>query len=243
MPEGGTITITADNVRLNKQSKIPLRPGKYIIIEIKDTGAGIPNMYISKIFDPYFSTKSKGHGLNLATTHSLITRHNGYIRVYSYLGSGSTFQIFLPATGQKEDKSKNKHNVVLFGLGRILIMDDQEMVRKALKRTLEKIGYSVEESENGRQTLEKYEKAMKEQNPFKAVILDLTIPSGLGGKETVNELLKIDPEVQAIACSGYASGLSNGEILEEYKKYGFKDVLKKPYSIEDLSNILTRLDI
>lgn len=239
MPEGGTIKIELENTIVKEESVSPLNTGKYIKMTIADKGLGIAEKHLSKIFDPYFTTKQKGSGLGLATTYSIIEKHDGYITVDSKLGVGTTFYVYLPATAtlsksKKENSEKKQSN----GLkGRILLMDDQKIVRKALRRMLERIGYQTEFATDGKEALEKYKEALEIKKPFDAVILDLTIPGGMGGKETIKKILKLDPDVKAIVASGY----SNDSVMANYKNYGFKGIITKPFDMNELSKVISQI--
>ena len=238
MPEGGAIHICAKNVIIRADDALPLKEGNYIKISIKDQGIGIQHELIHKIFDPYFSTKSKGSGLGLAITYSIIKKHRGYITAESKIGTGTTFHIYLPAS-KKEifTIEKIEKGSLSCGEGRVLVMDDQEEIRNMIKRMLKHLGYEAEFVKDGTEAIELYEKEKESGRGFNAVILDLTIPGGMGGKEVINRLLTINPEVKAIVSSGY----SNAPIMSEYKKYGFKGVVAKPYEIRKLSEILYNL--
>jgi two-component system cell cycle sensor histidine kinase/response regulator CckA len=239
MPEGGIIKIKLENTIVKEDSVLPLTTGKYIKINIADKGLGIAEKHLPKIFDPYFTTKQKGSGLGLATTYSIIEKHDGYIKVDSKLGVGTAFYVYLPATAmlaksKKEISEENKSN----GLkGRILLMDDQKIVRKALRRMLERIGYETEFAIDGKEALEKYKKALKVKKPFDAVILDLTIPGGMGGKETIKKMLELDANVKAIVASGY----SNDSVMANYKDYGFKGIITKPFDMNELSEVISQI--
>ncbi len=242
MPEGGIIEISARNVWLEKETEIPLPPGPYICLKVKDYGCGIPPEYLSYIFDPYFTTKPDGTGLGLAVVLSIIKKHDGYIRVRSTVGYGTTFEIFLPAVEKEEtvlkdiQEEKNKE-MDPKTKGKILILDDEELIRETLREMLSLIGYTVETAQNGEEAIEKYRKAFEKGNPFDVIIMDLTIPGGMGGKEALKEILKIDPCALAVVSSGY----TNSHIVSEYHLYGFKGILKKPYRMEDLKKLLQEL--
>jgi len=239
MPEGGLIKISLENVVITEDSTLPLEEGKYIKLTIEDKGLGIAKKHLSKIFDPYFTTKQKGSGLGLATTYSIIEKHNGYITVESKLGAGTTFYIYLPATtaeaGAKIEEAEEIQSKKVEG--KILLMDDEKIVRRALERMLEKMGYQTELATNGEEALEKYKEAMDEGNSFYAVILDLTIPGGMGAKETIKKLLELDPEVKAIVSSGYP----NDPVISNYRDHGFKSYVIKPFDEKELSAALTKL--
>ncbi|MCI0468920.1 MAG: response regulator, partial [Nitrospirae bacterium] len=216
-----------------KKGDIPsLNEGYYVKIEIRDEGKGIPKENLHNIFDPFFSTWKGRSGLGLTTTYSIIKKHNGLIAVESELGSGTTFSIYLPAdpyiTGQILERSED---IAVKGRGRILIMDDEELIRSAAGEMLKYIGYDVEFARDGAEAIDIYKQNSAKGSPLTAVIMDLTIPAGMGGKEAVKRLLEIAPDAAVIVSSGY----SDDPIMSDFKDYGFKGVVTKPYKIDDLS--------
>ncbi|HSE83282.1 MAG TPA: response regulator [Thermodesulfobacteriota bacterium] len=241
MPQGGVIKIKAENVAFDAQEGIPLREGRYVRITVEDEGIGIPQEYLSKIFDPYFTTKQKGSGLGLAVVYSIIKNHNGYIQVESEVGVGTKFYIYLPVYNKLEvemvDKGGLTEERLIRGKGRILIMDDEEIIREVAGEILGQLGYEVEFAKDGSEAIELYKRAKEGDSLFDAVIMDLTVPGGMGGKETIEKLKEIDPKVKAIASSGY----SNDPVMAEYRKYSFRGVVAKPYEIEELSKILYKV--
>ena len=234
MPAGGTIDIDAENLRLKASRDLPLSPGKYVKISIRDQGIGIPAEYLPKIFDPYFTTKQAGSGLGLATAFSIIQNHHGHISVESILGAGTTFHIFLPASDHQMVRQPEPERKALLGKGKVLVMDDEEMVREVLGKMLANLGYEAKFAQDGAEAVEKFAAAQKTGGKFQAVILDLTVPGGVGGKDTIKKLLDIDPQVKAIVSSGY----SDDPIMANFKAYGFSGVIAKPYKVLDLAEVL-----
>jgi len=182
MPEGGIIKISAENFLVEEKSALPLSAGKYLKLTFTDQGVGIPPQYLDKIFDPYFSTKQKGSGLGLATAYSIIKNHHGIIKVKSQVGVGTTFTVYLPATEAEALADEQERLESVRGQGRVLVMDDEQMVREILGRMLDHLGYEVDLTSDGSQAIEKFAEAKEARRPFVAVILDLTIPGGMGGK-------------------------------------------------------------
>jgi PAS domain S-box-containing protein len=236
MPSGGKISIKAENMELKKDNSLPLPEGKYLRIIFSDDGMGIPKNHLSKIFDPYFTTKQRGSGLGLATVFSVIQKHDGYVTAESEPGKGTTFYIYLPAKEEeekkeeKERKTKSRVERYLREEGKILVMDDEETVRNTLGGILKKLGYLVTLTTRGEDALTEYKKALSSEKPFDIVILDLTIAGGMGGKKTMKELLEIDPSARVIVSSGY----STDPIMAHFDEYGFKAVAVKPYDVDEL---------
>jgi PAS domain S-box-containing protein len=243
MPDGGTITVKGDNIIVSEDvsegtnAYLPLAPGDYVRISVKDNGAGIHPEDIDKIYDPYFTTKEDGSGLGLTICYSILKKHNGLIFVKSRLGVGTTFLIYLPASKKEVGKQAVENNEAIEGSGKILVMDDEDVVRIAAGQVLKSIGYDVEFAKNGQEVIDLYTEAMNAGEPFDVIIMDLTVPGGMGGRESIEKLLKIDPDVKAIVSSGY----SNDPVMAEFGKYGFKGVVAKPYKIDELHNILQQV--
>jgi two-component system cell cycle sensor histidine kinase/response regulator CckA len=234
MSRGGQITLSAGNVTIPKIFDLPLNPGRYVVITIQDQGKGIAPENLPKIFDPYFTTKAKGSGLGLTMTYTTIKRHDGHISASSEVGKGTTFQIYLPATEEVPEKTVERAARPIRGVGRILVMDDEEFLRKVAERMLLDLGYEVQCVRDGAEAIAMYEAAKGTGQPFDAVIMDLTIPGGMGGKETISQLLQIDQKARCIVSSGY----SNDPIMSNYKGFGFKGVVSKPYQVTELSWVL-----
>ncbi len=236
MPNGGTIAVQAENLTVKRDTVIPT--GKYIKLSVADRGSGIPDEYLHKIFDPYFTTKPGGSGLGLATSYSIIKRHDGHIEVEPNEGQGTIFHIYLPASESKVYSKEEETELYITGDGKVLLMDDDLNIRYLIGQMLEYIGYRVRSAQDGDELLELYRRAMEAGDPFDVVILDLTIPGGKGGRETINELLKIDPKCKAIVSSGY----SNDPIMADYLQYGFCGVVSKPYKINELAEAINRVN-
>jgi len=241
MPDGGTITIKADNRDLAPDEIPSLPPGNYVELIFADQGSGIPPEILSRIFDPYFSSKSTGSGLGLAISYSIIKNHGGLITVSSKPGQGTVFTLLLPATLQQpapESKSLNglqkideKRNL------KILLMDDNPVVQEVTTTMLTLFGCDVTQAWHGEEALTLYREAKKNGNHFDLVIMDLTIPGGMGGKETIAALLAFDPEAKAVVASGYA----DDPIMASHREYGFIGMLAKPFQVNELSNVIAAL--
>ncbi len=238
MPEGGIIEVCAENSTIDANYGFPVKEGEYIKISIKDPGVGIPEEYLTKIFDPYFTTKQKGSGLGLATAYSIIKNHQGYITLESKTREGTTFYVYLPASSKEVLTKKEEEEEKIFAdSGKILVVDDEKMVRDVTSNMLNLIGYESESAGDGAEAVEVYKKAKESQQSFDAIILDLTIPGTMGGRETIKKLIEIDPEVKAIVCSGY----SNDPVMANFREYGFSGFLVKPYRVEELNEILHKV--
>ncbi len=233
MPSGGGITVKAENIQIGRRDHHGLEPGRYVKISIADTGMGIPVKYLSKIFDPFFTTKQKGSGLGLATSYSIVKRHGGKIDVQSKLGSGSVFTIFLPGLEASSEQKAEKANAVFQGSGRILIMDDEKMIREMLSGMLEYMGFEVESVEEGGQVLSAWERSLEQENPFRAVILDLTVPGGMGGKDAVRQIRKKDQHLPVFVASGY----SEDQVMASPGTFGFTASIEKPFTVHTLSQL------
>jgi len=239
MPAGGTIVIAAKNV-CAPGAWLPARlaEGKYVAISVKDDGIGIPEKYIPRLFDPYFTTKEKGSGLGLATSYSIIKNHGGLIDVKSQLGKGSTFFIYLPALDEEEDRFvAGPARADVARKGRVLVMDDEELVRNIVGIMLRALGHEAEFAENGDEAIVKYREALSTGRRYDIVILDLTIRGGMGGEEVLRKLLALDTEVKAVLSSGYADSTT----ISEYESRGFSACLTKPYEVDALGDVLNML--
>jgi signal transduction histidine kinase/CheY-like chemotaxis protein len=240
-PGGGVIRITAENKYIHsplKNIEPPLKKGEYVLISIEDHGIGIEPGNLAKIFDPFFTTKPTGTGLGLSTSYTIVKKHGGALLAESEPGRGSTFHIWLPVSGKSLDTSEipiQSHEYK--GGGTALIMDDQESIRALMGKMLAFMKFTCQYAENGEQAIKLYTDARESGNPFDLVFMDLTIPGGLGGRETIEKLVAYDPGITAVVASGY----SNDPVMSKYEDYGFKGRLEKPFKVQDLKNLVARL--
>jgi two-component system cell cycle sensor histidine kinase/response regulator CckA len=237
----GSLYITCENVSITPQHKLPPTMEEYVRILIQDEGVGISEENMSKIFDPYFTTKDmgsqKGVGLGLAICYSIVKKHNGYILVDSVPNKGTTFQIYLPVYKQQVTDISAKKKVVGRGRGRILVVDDEDMVLKIAEKLLLYMGYEVATTLTGEEAIWLYRQAIESRKPFDAVILDLSMDSGMGGTEVMDELIAIDPDVKAIISSGYL----HDPVIMNFEDYGFAGILTKPYDPKELDDKLQNI--
>jgi PAS domain S-box-containing protein len=240
MPNGGTLNVSCDNFCYDvDDATIPdLAPGEYVRVRIRDEGVGIPEKYMKRIFDPYFTTKAKGNGLGLATAYSIIKNHNGLMTVESQVHVGTTFTIYLPAAVVQEEEAQaeapTKLTPEMTGTGRVLVVDDEDAIRDLVEFTLTRLGYEVSQAATALQGVELYQEKLRAGQRFDLVILDLTLPGGMGGKEALKRLIEIDPTVNAIVSSGYATDAT----MSRYQDFGFRGVIAKPYEAAELGQIV-----
>ena len=230
MPNGGLLEVSASNGIIESGSGVALPDGHYIRISIRDHGIGIPKEYLQKIFDPFFTTKHSGSGLGLATCWSIVKRHDGTIIVESEPGKGSTFHVYLPAARDAVSAEGAASAATFVGQGRVLVMDDEEHIREILEEMLTDLGYSVETSSTGAEAVEAFRNAAAAGKPYDIVVVDLTIPGGMGGKETLAELVKLEKRVCVIASSGY----SEDPVISTPRDFGFASSIRKPYRKSEL---------
>jgi len=233
MPQGGLVDVKCSNLSSLSQEAIPFaKEGRYIKISIQDHGIGMPANMVEKVFDPYFSTKHEGSGLGLAIAQSIIHKHNGHITVESTPGVGTTFSIYLPASDTDQPLlTESSEGCKPSTSRRILIMDDEETVRKIVQKMLVQLGHEVVPSGDGVEALQLYREAVSSEEPFDLVIMDLTVPGGMGGEEAVQEILRLHPGAKVIVSSGY----SNDPIMSNFRKYGFCSAIVKPFRLQNLS--------
>ena len=235
MPDGGKIEVYAENVEVAEGVLPPVAAGRYVKITLRDYGIGIAPENLPRIFDPYFSTRKHARGLGLASAYSVVRKHEGQITVDSEVGKGSVFRIYLPASRAPEvSTTPDTEQPHLFSQGRVLIMDDEADVLFVVGEMVKAMGYEVDTARDGAEALRKYQAAKEAGQPFSVVIMDLTIPEGMGGKEAIRRLRELDPEARAVVSSGY----SFDPVMANYREYGFRGVIPKPYVMEDLARML-----
>lgn len=235
MPAGGIICVRAENVSF-AVSQLLLAPGRYVKITVTDQGTGIAPELLPRIFDPYFSTKEQGNGLGLAICHSIINKHKGLIEVDSEPGKGSSFHVYLPAAedGPADNDKEVPGLAGSMRRSKILIMDDEELIRDVGSQMLTILGHEAHCAVDGEEAITLYRNARDSSAPFDLVIMDLTIPGGMGGQQAVIEILRIDPQARVIVSSGY----STDPVMANFRDYGFCGMITKPYSLNDLKEIV-----
>ncbi|MBI5904881.1 MAG: response regulator [Deltaproteobacteria bacterium] len=235
MPAGGILRVSMENARVREGEVPHVMAGSYVKIVMADEGSGIPADILPKIFDPYFTTKAAGSGLGLTTCYTILKNHGGNIFADSAIGAGTTFRIYLPATGEvPRDVRPDPTVAALPGNGTVLLMDDEELVLDVVGEMLTQLGYTPVFSRHGEEAISKYEEASRGPGAYDLVILDLVIPGGMGGKETAARILEKHPDARIVVSSGY----SNDPVMAGYKEHGFVGVIAKPYRLGDLSQVL-----
>jgi len=237
MPNGGVIKISAENVILSAENSLPLSKGRYIKIKFCDEGEGIPDELVENIFYPYFNIKREFSRFGLATAYQNIKKHDGLITVDSKSGQGTCFDIYLPACEDENVASSELNNSDNHTGGRILVMDDEEIVLDMVQALLEKLGYEADLARDGRETILKYRESLENNRPYKLVLIDLVIPGGMGGQETIQVLKELDPQVKAIVSSGHF----RDPVMQNYIQYGFQGALTKPYVLKELEDVLSQV--
>ena len=234
MPRGGKVIVSAENARLQEANPFGLPPGNYVAIAVQDFGVGIPTEHVDRIFDPYFTTKQTGSGLGLATAYSIVTKHEGFIGVESSPGDGARFTVVLPAIEGGSAAPDVQKTIARGRHQRVLLMDDEAAIRHIGAALLRQLGYEVEVAADGAEALRLYREATTGGRAFKAVIMDLTVPGGMGGQECLAALRALDPSVVALVSSGY----SNDPIMANHAEYGFAGIVTKPYQLSELASAL-----
>jgi signal transduction histidine kinase/ActR/RegA family two-component response regulator len=233
MSDGGIIEVRAESVVPGDAPAAPRR----VRISIRDYGCGIPAAVLPRIFDPYFTTKPGGSGLGLATAYTIIAKHGGSLSVSSEPGKGTTFTIDLLAAQSSAAPPAPVAAHIQTGTERLLVMDDEEALRKLLQSVLTKLGYQVETARDGAEAIAVYENAKAAGRAFDAALLDLTVRGGMGGVEAAAKLKELDPSLKLIVSSGY----SDAAVISEYRKYGFDGVIPKPWAIAEVSDVFRRV--
>jgi len=238
MPHGGSVRVSASNLEIDSDSGSALQPGRYVKVEVADNGGGVDPRSVSKIFDPYFTTKSTASGLGLSISYSVVKKHGGLLQLESTSPEGSTFAFYLPATDAEPQPPEPTlaNEIFSFSHQRVLVMDDEAAIRDLTCELLGTLGYEVTAVPDGAEALRTYEDAMQAGENFQAVILDATIRGGMGGVATIERLRDLDPNVTAIICSGY----SDEAALAEFLTYGFRAALPKPFTRHELASVLQR---
>jgi signal transduction histidine kinase/ligand-binding sensor domain-containing protein/CheY-like chemotaxis protein len=235
MPGGGVVQVRLGDVTLAAGEVATLRAGRYVKLTVTDTGCGIAPEHLSRIFEPYFTTKGKSSGLGLATVHSIVKKHDGHVAVTSTLGAGATFEVWLPAATEPALATKPEQPKPAAGEpARVLFMDDEDVIRHAASMVLQRLGHETTTVNDGAEAIRAYQTALAEGRRYDVVILDLTVPGGMGGRLALEGLRQVDPEVRAIVSSGYSSD----PVLANYRAYGFCAVVPKPYEIQDLARAI-----
>ena len=236
MPEGGVVRIRTENVLIRDRHRLPIPSGRYVMVTVEDTGHGIPEEYLSKVFEPFFTLRKDGTGLGLATSYSIMKKHGGWLDVQSRVGIGTMFSLYLPASEGEEQSRSDVDQEVRRGSGRILAMDDEEQVRDLYTRMLSHVGYDVVAAADGDEAVRVYQEAHGSDAAFDLVIVDLTVPGTTGGKEAVSQLLEIDPNATVVVSSGY----SDDPVMADFAHHGFRDAILKPFTLAGLASIVEK---
>lgn len=236
MPQGGTVTVSVRNTEIGDGEIGELRAGRYVCLSVTDQGVGIPLEIKDRIFDPFFTTKQKGSGLGLATSHSIVQKHDGHMEVESIPGKGSTFHVCLPASHKESEEDAESAPEMIMGSGTILVMDDEDVIRQVAREMLTAAGYDVLTARDGEEALKVCGEALSKGVPLKGAIFDLTIPGGMGGREAVVEMKTRYPRIPVFASSGY----SEDPIMAQPETYGFAGSIPKPYRPKELYRVLAK---
>ncbi len=237
MPEGGQLEVGGENMDVEEGSSLPLSPGRYVCLEFQDQGAGIATGDLERVFDPFFSTKEGGHGLGLALAFAIVQRHGGHMTMRSAVGRGTAVRVFLPATSAVPQPGRPPVRICRPAPCRLLLVDDDAEVLAPLRVALRVRGLEVETAGDGREAVRRYRQAMEAERPFAFVLMDLTMPQGVGGREATRELLALDPGCRCIATSGY----HDDPVMAEWRKHGFVGAITKPFDVDELCSLLAEL--
>ena len=235
MKGGGSLRITLRNEELAADTVAPLAAGRYLRLSLADTGTGIRPEHLARIFEPYFTTKEAGSGLGLATVYSIIRKHQGHISVESELGKGTTFHMWLPAAKNAPTATEASRSPFTTMQGRVLFMDDEEPIRQMINVLLGRLGFTVKTVADGAELVREYAAARGTSEPYDLVMMDLTVPGAMGGREAMQELRKLDPGVRAIVSSGY----SGDPVMANFREHGFCGIVPKPFRVNDLAKVLS----
>lgn len=236
MPEGGEIDITANNVTVGAEDDAPLQAGRYVVLQVRDTGVGIAPRHLPRVFEPYYTTKQTGSGLGLASVYSIVRKHGGHVTVHSELGQGTTFRVYLPASDTDLTGREEGTQAHVEGRGRVLFMDDEPAIRNLAATLFRRLGYTLTLAEDGEEAVRRFREAEDAGEPFDLVIVDLTVPGGKGGLQAIKEIHKTRPDAKAIVSSGY----SEDAIMADHKRYGFQAALAKPWTSRELSRAVAQ---
>ncbi|MGC4120729.1 MAG: ATP-binding protein [Myxococcales bacterium] len=236
-----------DTVRVEVRSSGAPHEGG-VCLRVVDRGHGIPADLLGRVFDPYVTTRPGGSGLGLATVRSVVERHGGQVEVESTVGQGTTFSVYLPATSQpvapsdpspaasEASSGPSGPGRTTIGGWRVLVMDDEPMILDVTQARLEHLGCHVVTTSSGEAAVAACERALAEGAPFDAVMLDLTVVGGMGGRQAMERIRALLPTVAAVVSSGYSQ---DGE-MASYERHGFDAVLEKPYKLDQLVAALLR---
>ena len=234
MPGGGVVEVEARNHIVASEDDLTVSPGKYVLVTVRDHGVGMDPQAEERIFEPFFTTRESGTGLGLSICFSIVKAHDGYITFQSVRGEGTAFHVGLPASDELQSVAREGSPETIAGRGRILVMDDQDDIRVVLAEMLTELGYEPHSSADGDEAIRLFEEARTAGTPFDAVVMDLTVPGGLGGVETVARLRQLDPNLKAVVSSGYSSD----PVMSEYRDHGFSGAITKPFGLERLSAVM-----
>jgi PAS domain S-box-containing protein len=237
MPQGGVVRVRVRNLIVMREDKASLQPGRYVEISIRDQGPGIPREQLPRIFDPFFTTKAGGNGLGLSVTYAIMKKHDGAVEVESDLGAGVTVRLFLPAASAAKVPTVPPKAAPRRGSGVVVVMDDEPAVRRVVTSMLKRLGYEPFEASEGSEVVGLVGELVQRGKRPAAVMLDLTVKAGRGGRDVVHELRELLPSVPIVASSGY----SDDPVMARPLDYGFSASLPKPFLASELESTLSGL--